>query len=276
MPPPRRLDHLSSLGAFFGSELRRLRERNGWTIEELADKIGWALSTVASTETARRNPPHGLPERADELFALPEMLSRLAEFVRAAPRWFEHYVELEAQARKINIWANSLIPGLLQTEDYARAVIRATQPMVDDARIDAGVATRLTRQRLLDRADPPMIWVVLHEAAVKQQVGNAEIARAQLRHLVELAKRPYVHIQVLPNAAGELSGSAGPFTIFDFAGQPPVAIAEGRRVGRLIDQKDELDEVTLAYDLMRAAALSPEASIGMIVATMGQTWIERI
>jgi hypothetical protein len=85
-----------------------------------------------------------------------------------------------------------------------------------------------------------------------------------------------VHIQVLPNAAGELSGSAGPFTIFDFADQPSIAIAEGRRVGRLIDQKDELAEIALAYDLIRAAALPPESSIGMIVGTMGQIWTERI
>jgi transcriptional regulator with XRE-family HTH domain len=275
MPPPRKLDPLSSLGAFFGSEVRRLRERNGWTLEELADKLGWALSTVASMETARRNPPHGLPERADELFGLPEMLSHLAELVRAAPRWFEHYIELEAKATKINIWANSLVPGLFQTEDYARTIIRAAQPMMSDEAFEAGAAMRLQRQSILDLPNPPLIWGVLHEAVVKQPVGNVEITRAQLKRLVELARMPHVNLQILTSAAAELAGSTGPFTMFEISEQPQVAFAEGRRVGRLIDQKDELTEVSLAYDRLRAAALSPEASIGMIVGAMGQIWIDR-
>jgi transcriptional regulator with XRE-family HTH domain len=275
MPPPRKLDPLSSLGAFFGSEVRRLRERNGWTIEELADKLGWALSTVASMETARRNPPYGLPERADEIFGLPDMLSHLAELVRAAPRWFEHYVELEAQATKINVWANSLIPGLFQTEAYARAVIRATLPMLGDEALANGVEQRLQRQSILDRRDPPIIWAILHEAAVKQPAGSVEMTRAQLKRLIELARRPHINVQVLPFSVAELAGSTGPFTFFEFAEQSTVSFAEGRNGGWLIDRQDELAEISLNYDRLRAAALSPEASIGMIVGAMGQIWIDR-
>jgi transcriptional regulator with XRE-family HTH domain len=267
MPPPRKLDAFSSMGAFFGAEVRRLRERNDWTLDELAHKLGWALSTVASVETARRNPPEGFPERADTLFALPDMLTRLAELVRSAPRWFEHYVELESQANKLSIWANNLIPGLFQTEAYARAIIRAAQPLADEATVEAGVADRLRRQSILQRPDPPSIWVVLHETAVKQPVGDIETTREQLKRLVEIARLPFVHIQVLPIATAEIAGCTGPFTVFDFA--------EGRRVGRLIDQREELSEVSLAYDQLRAAALSPEASIGMIVGAMGQIWIDR-
>ncbi|GAA4628728.1 helix-turn-helix transcriptional regulator [Actinoallomurus vinaceus] len=275
MPPPRKLDAFSSLGAFFGAEIRRLRERNDWTLDELAHKLGWALSTVASVETARRNPPDGFPERADTLFALPDMLTRLAEFVRSAPRWFEHYIELESQANKISIWANSLIPGLFQTEAYARAIIRAAQPLADEAAVEAGVADRLRRQSILHRPDPPSIWVVLHETAVKQPVGDIETMRKQLKQLVEFARLPFVHIQVLPMATGELAGVAGPFSMFEFSDQPQVAFAEGRRIGRLISEPEELREVVLAYDQLRAAALPPEASIGMIVGAMGQIWIDR-
>jgi hypothetical protein len=213
MPPPRKLDPLSSLGAFFG--------------------------------------------------------------VRAAPRWFEHYVELEAKAAKINIWANSLVPGLFQTEEYARAVIRAAQPMMSDEAFEAGAAMRLQRQSILDLPNPPLIWGVLHEAVVKQPVGNVEITRAQLKRLVELARMPHVNLQILTSTAVELAGCTGPFTMFEIPEQPQVDFAEGRRVGRLIDQKDELSEVSLAYDRLRAAALSPEASIGMIVGAMGQIWIDR-
>ncbi|MCO5970657.1 MULTISPECIES: helix-turn-helix domain-containing protein [Actinoallomurus] len=275
MPPPRKLDAFSSLGAFFGAEVRRLRERNGWTLDELAHKLGWALSTVASVETARRNPPDGFPERADTLFALPDMLTRLAELVRSAPRWFEHYVELESQANKISIWANSLIPGLFQTEDYAQAVIRANRPMISDDDIGLGVARRLGRQSLFDRSDPPLLWVVLHETVVKQPIGNAEMTLAQLRRLVDLARLPFVNLQVLPFAAAQLTGATGPFTIFEFVDQSPVAFAEGRQGGWLIDRKEEIAEIALTYDRLRAAALSPDESIGMIVGAMGQTWIDR-
>ncbi|WP_433174057.1 helix-turn-helix domain-containing protein [Actinoallomurus sp. CA-150999] len=275
MPPPRKLDAFSSLGAFFGAEIRRLRERNDWTLEELAHKLGWALSTVASVETARRNPPERFPERADTVFALPDMLTRLAELVRSAPRWFEHYVELESQASKISIWANSLIPGLFQIEEYARAAMHAARPMLGEEIIAAGVEKRLQRQSLLARPVPPRVWVVLHEAAVKQPVGSVEISRAQLKYLLEVARLPHVDIQVLPFAAGELAGATGPFTLFEFEHEAPVAFAEGRGVGRLIDHKGELDELTLVYDRLRAVALSPEASIGMIVGAMGQIWIDR-
>jgi transcriptional regulator with XRE-family HTH domain len=276
MPAPRKLDPLASLASYFGAELRRLRERNGWTIEELADKLGWGLSTVASVETARRNPPYGLPERADTAFGLPEMLTNLAKLVRATPRWFEHYVDLEAQANKISIWATSLIPGLFQTEAYARAVIRAAQPLADEATVENGVRLRMERQSIIDRPDPPDIWVVIHEAAVKQPVADVETTRAQLRSLIDIAKRPNVFIQVLPYATAEIGGATGPFTIFGFTDEPTVVFAEDRAGGHLIDQEDELHEVSLTYDKLRSAALSPEASIGMIVGAMGQIWIDRI
>lgn len=228
MPAARELDPLSSLAAFFGAEIRRLRERNGWRQEELADKLGWAPSTIASVETARRNPPEGFPEKADEVYALPEMLARLAELVRSVPRWFEHYIELEAQANRINLWTTNLIPGLFQIPEYARAVMIAGRPLDPPHVIDERLRERIERQQILDRASPPMIWAVLHEAAVKQPVKNVEVTRAQFQRLIELAQRPNVTIQVLPFAAAENAGLAGPFTFFEFADEAPVAYAEGR------------------------------------------------
>ncbi|MBC6459826.1 helix-turn-helix domain-containing protein [Actinomadura sp. HBU206391] len=276
MPAPRVLDPLSSLAAFFGSEIRRMREQQGWSQEELAGKLGWSLATVASVETARRSPPHGFPEKADAVFGLPEMLEHLAELVRSTPRWFEHYIELEAQATRINIWSMNLVPGLFQTEDYARTVMRSGWPLNPPDSLEEELAERLERQRILERPSPPNIWVVLHEAAVKQPIKSVEVTRAQLKRLVELGRQPNVTLQILPFASGEHAGLGGPFTLFEFADQPPAAYAEGRGgSGRLLDQKHELETASLAYDQLRAAALTPEASIGLIVGAMSDIWIDR-
>jgi transcriptional regulator with XRE-family HTH domain len=277
VPAPRVLDPFSSLAAFFGSEIRRLREHRGWKQEELAGELGWSPATVASVETARRSPPLGFPERADETFDLPGMLEHLAELVRLTPRWFEHYIELESQADRINIWSTNLVPGLFQTEDYARTVMHAGRPTDPDEVVDTRLAERMERQKILTRPSPPMVWAVLHEAVVKQPIKSAEVTRAQLNHLLELAQRPNITIQVLPFAVGEHAGMGGPFTLFEFAHEPPIVIAEGRGgTGRLMDQNDELHVATLAYDQLRAAALSPEASIGLIVGAMSNIWIDRI
>jgi transcriptional regulator with XRE-family HTH domain len=230
------------LAAFFGAEIRRLRELHGWRQEELAEKLGWSLSTVASVETARRNPPEGFPEKSDEVYGLPEMLTHLAELVRSVPRWFEHYIELEAQANRINLWTNNLIPGLFQTEEYARAIMIAGRPLDPPSVIDERLAERMERQRILNRPSPPLIWAVLHESAVKQPVKSVGVTRAQFMRLVELAQRPNITIQILPFAAGEHAGISGGFSHFVFANQPPVAFAEGRGVtGRLMDRDDELE-----------------------------------
>lgn len=276
MPAPRELDPLSSLAAFFGAEIRRLRESAGWTQEDLGRRLGWSLATIASVETARRSPPEGFPEKADQVFKLPEILTHLAELVRSTPRWFEHYLELEAEATLINVWSVNVVPGLFQTEDYARAVMHAGRPGEPKDAIELDITERIRRQRILDGPAPPSVWAVLHEAAVKQPIGNVETSRTQLGHLLDLARRPNITIQVLAFAAGEHAGVGGPFTVLDFQDQPPVAFAEGHGgSGRLIDQKDELQAVLSAYDRLRAAALSPEASIGMIIGAMSDIWIDR-
>ncbi|MEU5876889.1 helix-turn-helix transcriptional regulator [Spirillospora sp. NPDC047279] len=275
MPTARELDPYASLAAFFGAEVRRLRERLGWTQERLAAELGWSLSTVASVETARRNPPDGFPEKADLVYGLPEVLTHLAELVRSQPRWFEHYVDLETKAKRISMWSTHLVPGLFQTEEYARALLVAGRPMDPSPVVEARLAERMKRQRILDRQDPPMVSVILHEAAVKQPVRSVEVTRAQLQQLRGLARRPNIRIQVLPFAVGEHAGIDGAFTIFEFSDEPPVGYALCRDSGRMIERTDEFEWVSLNYDQLKAEALSPEASIGMITGAMSDIWMDR-
>jgi hypothetical protein len=189
------LDPLSSLAAFFGSEIRRLRERQGWKQEEPAGKLGGPWP----------------PWRASRPGAL------------------------EAQATRINIWSMNLVPGLFQTADYARTVMHAGRPRDAHEVIEVDVAERIRRQSILGGPSAPMVWAVFHETAVKQPTGTVDITRAQLQRLLALSRRRNVRIRILPLTSSEHAGSDGRFTVFDFADQPSVAFAEGRGSGRLID-----------------------------------------
>lgn len=275
MPAPRRLDPLASLAAYFGSELRRLRKLHNWSQDELAEHLGWATATIAAIETAHRIPPEDLAEAADKLFGLPDMLTHLAELVRKGPRWFEHYKELEAQATQISIWIMNLIPGLFQTEDYARSLMQVGRAMDSPETIDNDLVVRMGRQRVLESDNPPRVWAVLHEAAVKQPIGSEDITRRQLQRLLELACRPNIEIQILPFAASTYPGTNGPFSIFTFDEHAPVAFLETPgRSGRVIDTEPEFSHYAWRYDRIRTMALSPEASKGLIMGAMNSIWID--
>lgn len=261
-----------SFGAYFGNELRELRASRGWTAQEFIDEVtGWSLDTVRSIESARRKPPIGFGERTDQVYGLPGTMTRMALAARLGPVWLRHYADHEAAATKIGIWETRLIHGLFQHEDYARAALRAMRPIGrTEEQTDRFVADRMERQQILCRPDPPEVSCVLHEAAIRQVVGDARVMRSQLAKLIELARRPHILLQVLPFAAAEPAGGGGPFVTLEFGdGQPPLAFAEAMGGGRLIDQTDELAVVRRLYDRIRAAALSTEASIGLITGVMG-------
>jgi Domain of unknown function (DUF5753) len=147
----------------------------------------------------------------------------------AVPEWFSLYVELEPAAATIRKYEAKLVPGLLQTRDYARAIYRAEQPDADDAEIERRVAVRLERQTIFDRPEPPRLHAVLNEAVALRTVGGSEVMNAQLTKLRELAERPEITIDILPLRAGAHAAMNGSFAILDFAHpeeDPPVAYVE--------------------------------------------------
>ena len=271
MPAPVTLDPHASLAAFFGAEIRRQRERLGWTQEQLAMRLSWSLSMVTKVERAERLPPDGFGAACDEVFALHGALDRLAGLVKAAPSWFTRFVEFESRATKINIWEMRHVPGLFQTAEYARAIITGLKPRATPEEVDDGVTERLTRQMILNRPDPPIVNVVLHESVVRQPIGDLATTREQLIHLAETSARGNVTLRVLPFSAACAAGMGGPFFLFEFADQPPVGYAEGFRRGRLVEG-DELTDISLNYDRLSSAALTAEQTIGLLRATMETTW----
>ncbi len=266
MGQSRELDPGASMLAFWGAELRRAREAAGLSQDELGRKINFSGGLVGKIEKAERAPSLIFARRCDEALGTGGLLARFWELVKKAgvSTWLGQLVDEEQRAIKISKWDQSFVPGLLQTEDYARAAIRAGRPREAAERIERRVAARLDRQAILARANAPHLWSVIDEAVLRRPVGGVPTMRAQLDRLIEAADSPGAVLQVLPLAVTEHPGADGPLTILEFADGPPAAYAEGWRSGRLIESADEVAEAVMVYDLIRAAALSRGASLDLM------------
>ena len=212
-------------------ELTRLREATGMTIREAAGQLEWDPSKLSRVEGMQRGIIVRDVRRLLNLYGVTDEAQReaLFEMSRESKQrgWWQAYSDVmpseyanligfEAEAAEIRSYEPELIPGLLQTEDYARAIIRLGRPGDTAEEISRRVGVRMTRQQVLDRDDPPVMRVVLNEGAVRRLVGGPEVMRAQLRHLAAGRPRGNVLIQVLPFAAGEHPAMSGPFTILAF------------------------------------------------------------
>jgi hypothetical protein len=156
------------------------------------------------------------------------------------------------------------VPGLLQTDDYARAILRAGRPRDTDEQIERHVAARMARQAILGRKYPPLLWVVLDEAALRRPVGGCEVMRAQLVRLVEASASPHVVVQVLPFDLGEHAGMAGARVIVRLPGEDDIVYVEGPGSGQFIGTPEHVADCALRFDLLRATALSPDESVALI------------
>lgn len=183
--------------------------------------------------------------------------SRYAEYFAAA-------AELEALATGICEFAPTLVPGLLQTAEYARAITTATNPLAPDKYIEQKVSARMDRAHLLKDPTTPGYWAILHEHVLRLPVGGPQVMAAQLGHLTALARRRRVLLQVLPFTAGAYALPNGTLTLMEFKDAPPTAYTEAVFSGNLLDDPAVVKRVQGAYDLLRAAALSPEVSLALI------------
>lgn len=188
------------------------------------------------------------------------------------PEHFAEAAEAEARATAIREYTSMLIPGLLQSPAYARAVCRAYQPTAPEQEIDKLVADRLARARILDDPTKPMLWAVIDEAALRRVTGNREVMAEALRHIAELARRNRVMVQVLPFDAGAHPGMQGCVKLMDFDDAPPQVYLEGIATGRLDDDYATVAQYRHYYELLTASALSPQKSLALIEA-MAQDYV---
>jgi transcriptional regulator with XRE-family HTH domain len=258
--------HETSALAVFASELRAQRQRSGWTQVLLGDKIGYSGSFISDIERCARTPALDLARACDREFRLPGTFERMHELIRrdAYPTWFYPVITFEQRATRIHEWEMRVVPGLLQIPEYANSVIRAGRPMDPDEVVARKVSDRITRQELLNRDNPPMLWYVIHEGVVRQRIGGSAVMAEQLKHLIRLAGRPGILLQILPFSAPENAGTNGPIMVFEFDDSQTVCYTECNGGGRIVEVHNEVADLMTAVNMIRASALSPGESIDLL------------
>ncbi|MFD5055556.1 helix-turn-helix domain-containing protein [Streptomyces tendae] len=263
------LDPTASPLDYYGWELRRQREAHGLKQGQLGDIIFCTGSLVGQIETTKKVPTRDFSERVDAALGTDGLFSRLIGLVLRSqlPTWFQPYAEMEAKAAYISTYQAQLVYGLLQTEEYARAVLG-----VEGGNVDEMVAARLERQRILQRDQPPALWVILDEAALLREIGGPDVMRGQLAHLLGFAAAPWVQIQVLPLAAGQHAGMMGTFTLLRFDADPDLFYKDGYDCGHMTANPDVIKERSFGYARLQASAFAPEDSARLITRVMEERY----
>ncbi|MEV5640476.1 helix-turn-helix transcriptional regulator [Streptomyces flaveolus] len=252
---------------FFGTELKRRREDAGITQAELGARVFVSGGYIGQFEQAIRKPQLDVAQRIDGALQTDGIFERLCRKLIDDPRYADYFAavaELEALATKICEFAPALVPGLLQTSAYARAVTLAMNPFAPDEYIEGRVSGRMERARILADASRPVYWVILHESVLRVPVDGPTVVADQLEHIAGLVRARTVLAQVLPFTAGAHPVMTGSLKLMEFEDAPPTVYTEAVYSGNLLDDPAVVKQVHSAYDLIRAAALSPEASLARI------------
>ncbi|MFF7200568.1 MULTISPECIES: helix-turn-helix domain-containing protein [unclassified Streptomyces] len=267
------LDPSASPLDYYGWELRRQREAHGLKQGQLGEIIFCTGSLIGQIETTKKVPTRDFSERVDAALGTDGVFSRLAGLVLRSqlPNWFQPYAEMEAKAAYISTYQAQLVYGLLQTEEYARAVLATGMP--DD--LDGLVAARVERQRILERERPPLAWAILDEAVLHRPIGGREVMRRQLGRLLEFVGHRWMRIQVLPNAAGEHTSLDGSFNLLRFHDDPDIIYTEDLISGHMTANPETLREASRRYAHLQAAALSVEGSAALIRRVMEERYADR-
>lgn len=272
-PPSIRLRRLAA-------ELRRLRSQAEMTREDVADRTNINQATLYRLETARVRPQlrtlatlldlYGVQsDERDELLALLRESGQrgwLRTFDSELPEMLTTFISFESEATLAWDYETLFVPGLLQTEGYARAVIRGVLPTATGDQVESRVQARLERQPLLTGDSPLRLWAVMDEAALHRRVGGSKVMAEQMRHLVDAADLPNLTLQVIPFDAGAHPGMPGAFIMLKFDGHnaPDVVYIDSMAGDLFLEEESDVSRYTLVFEHLRAMALSPDASVGLI------------
>ncbi|HEX6353544.1 helix-turn-helix transcriptional regulator [Actinophytocola sp.] len=260
------------------ARLRELRENANLTIDEVGDKLECSASKISRIETGHVGvTPRDVRDML-EVYGVDgaerESLVQLAREARKKGWWHAFneaftgaFVGLEADASFLHTHQALLVPGLLQTEAYTRAIIRAIRPDIGEADVELRVRARMSRQKLLiDDPNPPEYWAVLDEAVVQRVVGGPEVMRDQLKRLLHVASLPHVTLQVVPFSTGAHAGMEAPFLILGFPEQadPDVVYVEYSTSGVYLEQPADVHRYSMIFDHLRAAALKPDDTVELL------------
>lgn len=256
------IDPKSSLWGWLAFDLWFHRDRRGLSLAQVARVVRVSRGTVCNWEAGRLRPREEYLRVLDRAWNTGGHFERLHFFARTGhdPDWFKQYIQYEQAAAILKIYHGKTVPALLQTPEYAKALLLAGgQAQTSDREVGA----RAKRQEVLTRADPPLIWVLLDEDVLDRRIGDQEVMKAQLAHLIEVGKMPHVTVRIVPRSAGAHPGLDGAFQILSLGGRD-VAYAGAQIGGRLIETGDETEVLAIQFDQIGAVALSRDDSRKLI------------
>jgi hypothetical protein len=229
-------------------------------------KLGYSASLISGIETMDKAPTSDFAARCDDVFCMPGTFATLQGLVarEAYPAFFAPVIPFEREAIRIHGWELGAVPCPLQTEDYARALIRSGRPMDSAGEIDRLVAARIERQEVISCDKPPLLWYVLDESVVRHVVGGPAVMRTQLDRLLEASAGAGVVLQVLPFAADNYAGANGPISLYEFAETPSICYTECYGGGRIVEGRAEVAALVTVINLIRASALPERGSRELI------------
>jgi transcriptional regulator with XRE-family HTH domain len=269
------------------AQLRELRDASGMTQEDVAERTGKDRSTLYRLETAQQRPQRSTliqlldlygvaePRRGELLAVLREAGQRgwVQPYHSGLPGVYSDYIGFEDEARSISNYESLFIPGLLQTEDYARAQVHGTLPHASNDEVEDRVSARLERQALLARDSPPHLWAIIDEAAARRRVGGREVMRSQLTRLLDAAAAPNITLQAIPFDAGAHPGMDGSFVVLEFPdpADQSIVYTEGAAGGLFLEHDEEIRRYIFMFEHLRAAALRPQATVALLAAIAAET-----
>ncbi|MFE3409018.1 Scr1 family TA system antitoxin-like transcriptional regulator [Streptomyces mirabilis] len=251
----------------FGLVHKACRKRAGLTQEEFAPLVGYQPSTVASIEQGRRLPPRAYVERAEEVLDAFGVLRAAAKYATRQPglaSWFREWAELEEQAISLYTFENRLVPGLLQTEGYARTLFNERVPVLTDAQIEAQIAARADRQRLLVERPNTAFSFIVEEYVVQRGTGGSEVTRGLIDSILTVTELRNVEIQLMPMTCAVHSGLDGPIRLSETTQNEWFGYCEGQESGQLVASPKTISVLQMRYAKLRSQALSPNDSRSLL------------
>ncbi|MGW6709791.1 helix-turn-helix domain-containing protein [Streptomyces sp. NPDC054956] len=256
----------------FGETVKAFRKRAGLTQEQLHPLVRYSVQYIGSVEQGRRHPSVRFVERAEEAldaFGVIKIAAKQLQRRRGLAVWFRRWAELENGAVTLNTYESRSVPGLLQPESYARALIEAVLPPPTAEETEARIAARLARQELLTRTPYTVFSFILDEAVIERQTGGPEVTVELIDHLLACTKLPNIDLQIMPKVSPQHAGLGGPFRLLETEEHEWMGYSEGQQSGRVLSDPKDLSVLHQRYAKLRIQALNPADSAGLLMRLRG-------
>jgi transcriptional regulator with XRE-family HTH domain len=256
----------------FGRQMKLFREAAGLTQAELGAHVGYGEAQIAAVEQGRRIPKPELIDAVDRVVGAGGVLSAMKDEVARAryPSFFRRYAQLESQATQLHAYDSHVVKGLLQTEEYARAVFEMWRPLLDPDIVEHRIAARMERQKLFLRKPAPLLSFVFEETVLRRPLGGRKVLRGQLEQLLTYGHQRNVEVQVMPTDRDEHAGLAGSFTLLHLGDQRRIAYMEVQDKSALHSDPKKVGPLEATYGVLRAQALTPKESLIFIEKLLGE------